>query len=172
MGRGGARKGAGRPAGKGPHGEATKPLRVPVSMVDSVVAFVAKKGYKIPLYSSNVQAGGPAPADDYIDDIVDLNAYLIRQPIDTFMVRAAGESMLGAGIFPGDVLIVDRGIKVANGKIVVAAVDGQLTVKRFDKDKSGTVSLLPENPQFDPIVLTEGNELVIWGVVTNVIHEV
>ncbi len=172
MGRGGIRKGAGRPAGKGPHGETTKAIRIPLSLLDSVAAFVAKKGYKIPLYSSNVQAGEPSPADDYIDDVVDLNAYLIRHPADTFMVRAAGESMTGAAIYPGDILIVDRSIKPSNGRIIVAAVDGQLTVKRFDKDKRGIVSLLPENPQFHPIILTEGNELIIWGVVTNVIHQV
>lgn len=172
MGRGGARKGAGRPTGRGPHGEATRPMRVPVSLIDSVTEFLAKKGYKIPLYTSHVQAGDPSPADDGIEDKVDLNAYLIGNPADTFMVRAAGESMTGANIFQGDTLIVDRSLKPANGKIVVAAVDGQITVKRFDKDKRGTVSLLPENPDFSPIVLTEGNELTILGVVTNIIHQV
>lgn len=172
MGRGGSRKGAGRPPGKGPHGEATRPMRVPLSLVDGVTEFLARKGYKVPLYSSSVQAGEPSPADDYIDDKVDLNEYLVKHPADTFMVRAAGESMTGANIFQGDTLIVDRSIKPSNGRIVIAAVDGQLTVKRFHKDKAGTVSLLPENPDFEPIVLTEGNDLIIWGVVTNIIHQV
>lgn len=171
MGRGGARKGAGRPAGRGPHGEATRPMRVPLSLVDSVTEFLAKKGYKIPLYMSHVQAGDLTSTDDALEDRVDLNSYLIGNPTDTFLVRAAGESMIGANIFQGDTLIVDRSIKPANGKIVVAAVDGQITVKRFNKDKGGTVSLLPENPDFSPIVLMEGNELTILGVVTNVIHQ-
>lgn len=170
MGRGGLRKGAGRPAGKGPHGETTKPIRVPVSLLEEIAQYVANKGYKIPLYSTSVQAGSPSPADDYIDDKIDLNEYLVKRPGETFMVRATGESMINAGIFPGDVLIVDRSLKPANGKIVIAAVDGQLTVKRFQKEKNGAVALLPENPSFEPIVLTEGNDLVIWGVVTNVIH--
>ncbi|HEU5046607.1 MAG TPA: translesion error-prone DNA polymerase V autoproteolytic subunit [Rickettsiales bacterium] len=170
MGRGGIRKGAGRPTGRGPHGEATKPIRVPVSLLDEIANFVANKGYKIPLYSSHVQAGGPAPADEAIDDKVDLNEYLVKHPSETFMVRATGESMINAGISHGDVLIVDRSLKPANGKIVIAAVDGQLTVKRFQKEKNGAVALMPENPEFKPIILAEGNDLVIWGVVTNVIH--
>ncbi len=171
MGRGGARKGAGRPQGRGPHGEATRPVRIPVSLLDGVAKYVARRGYKIPLYDSYVQAGDPSPAEDTVDDLVDLNEFLIYRPADTFMVRAAGESMINAGIFPGDTLLVDRSLRPVNGKIVVAAVDGQLTVKRFHKDANNVVSLLPENPAFSPIVMEEGNDLVIWGVVTSVIRQ-
>ena len=171
MARGGVRKGAGRPAGKGPHGEATQPVRIPVSLLEGVAKYVARRGYKIPLYESHVQAGGPSPAEDTVDELVDLNEYLVYRPADTFMVRAAGESMVNAGILPGDMLLIDRSLHPANGRIVVAAVDGQLTVKRFHRDPEGIVSLLPENPAFEPIVMEEGNDLVIWGVVTSVIRQ-
>lgn len=171
MARGGIRTGAGRPQGRGPHGEATKPVRIPVSLIESVTQFVARRGYKIPLYGSHVQAGDPSPADSGIDEVVDLNEFLVHRPADTFMVRAAGESMRDAGIYEGDTLLVDRSLKPMNGKIVVAAVDGQLTVKRFHKDADGGVSLLPENPAFEPIILAEGNDLIIWGVVTSVIRQ-
>lgn len=171
MTRGGVRKGAGRPRGKGPHGEATRPVRIPVSLLDGVAKYIARKGYKIPLYESHVQAGGPTPAEDTVDELVDLNEYLVYRPADTFMVRAAGESMVGAGILPGDTLLVDRSLRAGNGKIVIAAVDGQLTVKRFHRDAQGVVSLLPENPAFAPIVMEEGNDLVIWGVVISVIRK-
>lgn len=170
MPRGGARKGAGRPKGRGKYGEATRPLRIPESMVSEVLGFVESKGYQIPLYSSKVQAGFPSPADDFIEGQLNLNEHLIKHPAATFFVRVSGDSMTGAGIHDGDILVVDRSLNPAAGKIVVAAVDGMLTVKRFE-NRGGKARLLPENPDFKPIEITEFSDVIIWGVVTSVVHE-
>ena len=169
MSRGGARIGAGRPCGQGKYKEPTKPIRIPVSMIDNVIGYIESKGYKIPMYSSKVQAGFPSPADDYIEKMLDLNEHLIKHPTATFFVRAAGLSMINAGIHPNDILIVDRSLEPCSGKVVIAAIDGQLTVKRLRKTKKGTY-LDPENPKFNPIKIDENNDVVIWGVVTNVVH--
>lgn len=166
---GGARKGAGRPS---PYGEKTKPIRLPINLISAVQKFVENKGYKIPLYSSKVPAGLPSHTEDYSVDSLDLNEYLIKHPAATFMVRAQGQSMINAGIHENDILIVDRSIAPASGKIVIAVIDGQLTVKRLHKNKQGKFILLPENPQFEPIEVSEESHALIWGIVTNVIHAV
>ena len=124
---------------------------------------------KAPLYSGKVSAGFPSPADDYIEKSLDLNELLISKPAATFFVRAEGESMLGAGIHPNDILIVDRAQKPIPGKIVICALNGELTVKRLKKDGDKLV-LGAENPDYQDIFIQEESELVIWGVVTNVIH--
>ena len=171
MPRGGSRIGAGRPRGQGKYKEPTKPIRVPESLISGVMEFVESSGYNLPLYSCSVQAGFPSPADDHMEGELDLNKYLIKHPTATFFVRAAGESMIGAGIHPGDIWVVDRSEEAKHGKIVIAAIDGQLTVKRLHKSKSETY-LLPENKDFEAIKFDEGNEVVIWGVVTSVLHRV
>lgn len=124
---------------------------------------------KIPLFQSKISAGFPSPADDYIEGKLDLNEHLIKKPSATFFVRATGESMLDAGIFPDDILIVDRSLTPTSGKVVIAIVDGELTVKRLYIDGI-TTELRPENPKFSPIVISGAMELNIWGVVTYVIH--
>ena len=171
MSRGGARPGAGRPKGIGPHGEATKPIRIPLSMVAEVVEYVANRGFRLPLYGAKVQAGFPSPADDFMEGKLDLNEYLIKRPAATFLVRATGDSMIGASIHEGDLLVVDRSIEPADGKIVIAAIDGQLTVKRLSIKKNKKW-LMPENPNYPPIEIDAENGAFIWGVVTNVIHSV
>ena len=120
-------------------------------------------------YSCAVTAGFPSPADDYLENKLDLNDYLIKHPSATFFVRVVGDSMVNAGIHNNDIIIVDRSIKPKHGKIVVAALDGQMTVKRlYRRDKK--VILLPENKLFKPIEISDSMEIVIWGVATNVIH--
>ena len=116
-----------------------------------------------------MRAGFPSPADDFVEGALDLNAHLVRNAAATFYVRASGDSMTGAGIFPGDILVVDRSIEPAHGKIVIAILNGALTVKRLHK-RTGQVQLHSENPAYAPIAITEGEELLIWGVVTNVVH--
>jgi DNA polymerase V len=167
--RGGARPGAGRPKGLGKFSEETKPIRLPVSMIDHVMKFVNAKGYKVPLYSSRVQAGFPSPADDYLESFLDLNEYLIKHPAATFFVRVSGDSMINAGISENDILVVDRSLEPKPGKIVIAAVEGELTVKRLSK-VDGRTYLMPENDKYPPIDITGNNYVIIWGVVTNVIH--
>lgn len=119
----------------------------------------------IPVYTSAVPAGFPSPADDYLETKLDLNDLLVHDPLATFMVRVSGDSMIGAGIASGDVLVIDRGIEPANGHIVLAIVDGEFTVKRLQR-LGNQVSLVPENPAYAPIQLQEGQELQIWGVAT------
>ena len=120
-------------------------------------------------YSCAVTAGFPSPADDYLESKLDLNDYLIKHPSATFFVRVVGDSMVNAGIHNNDIIIVDRSIKPKHGKIIVAALDGQMTVKRlYRRDKK--VILLPENKLFKPIEISDSMEIVIWGVATNVIH--
>lgn len=167
--RGGARPGAGRPKGQGKYGEPTKPLRIPESMVEQVLRFVRLKGYQLPLFSSKVSAGFPSPADDYLEGMLDLNEHLIQHPAATFFVRVTGDSMIGAGIHADDILVVDRSLEATSGRIVIVALDGELTVKRLHM-AADDIRLLPENPAYQPIVIKEENELHIWGVVTSVIH--
>lgn len=126
---------------------------------------------KMPLFTSQVSAGFPSPADDYIENRLDLNDLLIKNPPATFFVKVTGESMIDAGINDGDILIVDKSKKVTNNNIVIAVLNGELTVKRIEKTKN-KLYLVPENPAFPKIEVTDGMELVIWGVVTNVIHQV
>ena len=123
----------------------------------------------LPLPASGVAAGFPSPADDYVEGQLDLNEHLIRRPSSTFFVRASGESMVGAGIHPGDLLIVDRSLEAVSGKVVIAILGGELTVKRLHVSKAG-IRLLPENPDFPEIAIDDPDALTIWGVVTHVIH--
>lgn len=125
---------------------------------------------ELPLYSHSVRAGFPSPADDYIEGHLDLNEKFIKDKNATFLLKVAGDSMNKVGIMEGDVLIVDRSINPKNGHIVIAAVDGELTVKRLLIKATG-VFLMPENDQYPPIPIKEENEMIIWGVVTSTIHQ-
>ena len=140
-------------------------------MIAEVVEYIAHRGYQIPMYGSKVQAGFPSPADDFMEGKLDLNQHLIKRPAATFLVRATGDSMLGASIHEGDILVVDRSVEPVDGKIVIAAVEGYLTVKRL-QIKKGKMILLPENPKYPPIEINPETGIYIWGVVTNVIHAV
>lgn len=123
-----------------------------------------------PLFLSGVSAGFPSPAEDYIDRKLDLNELLIANPAATFFVRVAGDSMIGAGIHHDDILVVDRSQEATNGKIVIAVYNGELTVKRLVRDKD-TIKLVPENPNYAPLIIDDDNGCEIWGVVTSVIHQ-
>ena len=139
--------------------------------VKKVKRLLYKPGQTLPFYGSSVKAGFPSPAEDYAEDALDLNQYLIKHPSATFFVRASGNSMIGAGIFDKDLLIVDRSLEPVSGKVVIAAINGELTVKRFQKTSNGGL-LISENPDYPPIRLSESDRVHIWGVVTNVIHNV
>ena len=169
--RGGYRFGAGRPKGQGKYRETTKPLRIPISLLGKIGEYIENKGYNLPFYNCAVSAGFPSPADDYICENIDLNKHLIKHPTATFLVKVVGDSMINAGINPDDILVVDRSLEVKNNSIVIASINGDLTVKRFCKNKQG-IFLMPENKKYQPISIHDFNENVIWGVVTNVIHKV
>lgn len=126
---------------------------------------------KCPLFESRVAAGFPSPAEDYIDKKLDLNELLVPNPDSTFFVRVEGNSMIGAGIHSGDILIVDRSIIPSDGKVIIAVLDGELTVKRL-KQKDNRVFLLPENEDYDIIEVNPEQNFEVWGVVTSVIHSV
>ena len=126
---------------------------------------------RCPLYLSTVEAGFPSPAEDYVEGSLDLNEDLIKHPAATFFVRVSGDSMINAGIFPGDILIVDRSLEPVDKKIVIAVLDGELTVKRL-RYRAVVPSLEPENDNYNPIKISEEMSFEIWGVVTNVIHKV
>lgn len=134
----------------------------------------AAKKLHLPLYLAGVQAGFPSPADDFIDKRLDLNEHLIAHPAATFFVRAVGDSMLGAGIHDGDLLIVDRAAEACSGKVVIAAVHGELTVKRLER-RGERMLLVPANPDYPAIDVTEGASggegFEIWGVATHVVHK-
>ncbi|WP_319558581.1 MULTISPECIES: translesion error-prone DNA polymerase V autoproteolytic subunit [Thiomicrorhabdus] len=120
---------------------------------------------RLPLYASKVIAGFPSPAEDYVEARLDLNEKLIRNQEATFLLKVQGDSMRDAGILDGDILVVDRSVAPADGKIVIAALDGDLTVKRL-RIRDGKTWLLPENPDYPPIAIREESDMVIWGVVT------
>lgn len=122
----------------------------------------------IPLFADAVPAGFPSPATDYCERKLDLNELCIQKPAATYFVRATGDSMIDAGIFPGDVLVIDRSIEASHGDIVIAAVNGELTVKRLETKPQ--TRLVPMNSQHAPIVIPEEADLEIFGVATNVIH--
>jgi len=128
----------------------------------------------LPVLASPVQAGFPSPAEDYIEGSLDLNRHLIRHPAATFIVRVEGVSMTGAGIFPGDLLVVDRSIEPHDGHVVIAVVDGELTVKRL-RGRVGRWLLVAEHPDYPPISMTNedegGESSAIWGVVTNSVRD-
>ena len=123
------------------------------------------------LFLSRVPAGFPSPADDYVETSLDLSEALIDNEESTFYVRVAGDSMKGAGIHDGDILVVDRSVEPSEGDVVIAALGGELTVKRYEIH-SGRPYLVPEAEGHDPIPVREGEELRVWGVAQHVVHEI
>lgn len=121
----------------------------------------------LPIVASRVAAGFPSPAEDWLDEKLDLNQLLIQRPSATFFVRVEGDSMLGAGIHPGDLLVVDRGLKATDGRVILAVINGEFTVKRL---RLNPARLVAENRAFPDLLITEEQSFEVWGVVTNVIH--
>lgn len=133
-------------------------------MATEVVAYQAGEPVLGSLFSSRPAAGFPAPGDDMVEKTLDLNDLLIDNPTATFFVRVEGDSMEGAGIFSGDVLVVDRSVIPIHGKIVVAAVYGEMVVKRLEKTTT-TTELRSEHEGYEPIIITDNDDCFIWGVV-------
>lgn len=143
-------------------------------MVAVVPAGDLPRGPSVPYVLSLVAAGFPSPADDYVGEVLDLHELTGARAAHCYFVRVDGESMTGAGIFSGDVLVVDRAAEPATGCVVVACVDGEMTVKRFVRRKVGgrdRVVLLAENDGYPAIEVGEEQELIVWGVVTYVLHD-
>lgn len=187
---GGTRQGAGR---KLAYGEPTKTVRVPHSLVPVVVGYLEglkhgpadrsdadatkarpiafhRSATSVPALGRRVRAGKPASGDDYQEDSIDLGRHLVRDPKATFVMQVDGWSMRDAGIDDGDELVVDRSIAAEAGRIVIAEIDGELTVKRLQRVATGWL-LQAANPDFPDLVITDKNELHIWGVVTCVVRK-
>jgi DNA polymerase V len=138
--------------------------------IESIARLVPGKSIPLPLYSYKIPAGFRSPAEDHIELSLDLNEYCIQHPAATFMVRVSGHCMTGVGIYDNDILIVDRSLEAVPGKVVIAVVDGELTVKQLLQDKEGQMMLCPANPDYSPIALDPNSEVTIWGVVAHVIR--
>lgn len=135
----------------------------PVKVINVRTAQVTK-AVELPLYQARPAAGFPAPGDDVVERPLDLNDLLIDNPTATFFVRVSGDSMEGAGIFDGDILVVDRSITPESGKIVVAAVYGELVVKRLSRHQN-MPALVSEQVGYTPILVDSSDDVYIWGVV-------
>jgi len=127
--------------------------------------------FKLPMFLESISAGFPSPADDYLEDKLDLNDLLIRNPTATFFVRVTGDSMINSGIHSGDILVVDRSLDPKDGSIVIAVINGELTVKRLSV-QNGRISLVPENPNYKKIDITDEMNFEVWGVVSSIIHKI
>ncbi len=126
---------------------------------------------ELPFLESQIPAGFPSPADDYMELSLDLNEKLIRNPSSTFFAQITGSSMVNAGINDGDLVIVDKSLPVKDNSVLVCSIDGEFTLKRFKKIDNETGYLMPENPDYKPIKINKHNNFMIWGVVTYTIHK-
>ncbi len=139
------------------------PMGIPLAVVTQTGRLL------LPVGAGKAAAGFPSPATDHIDQCLDLTEYLVLHPEATFFLRVKGDSMTGAGIHHGDLLIVDRSLEPASGRVVVAALNGELTVKRLQRSR-GRITLQAENPAYPDIAVSDGHDLQIWGVVAHVVH--
>lgn len=153
-------------------------LAVSVAALDTLIARFPAQVLRVapelsdtvlPLYASHVPAGFPSPADDYLEASLNLNDYLIRHPESTFFVRVSGESMSGAGIFDGDMLVVDRLLPPRHRDVVIAVLAGELTVKRLELRDDGPW-LVPEHPDYPALRGNPEAGFEVWGVVTAVVR--
>ena len=164
-------KGAGRPLGTGKYkGEKTQMVRVPVSRKEEVKEFLETNSYSLPIYDVTVKAGIPEFLDNTDAEYKNILHLLTDHPQDSFLVTAEGDSMIGAGIKSGDILVVDSKIEPMEGSIVVASIDNECTVKRLKYNKKQPF-LYPENEKFKPIPINEENNVTIWGVVKRKISD-
>lgn len=129
-----------------------------------------KSELKIPMIPDGVSAGFPSPAQDFMENNIDLNKELSENPLATFYIKVSGNSMTDAGIDDKDILVVDRSIEPLDKKIAICFVDGEFTVKRLKLEK-GLLYLMPENQNYNPIKISEENNFIIWGIVTFVIKK-
>jgi DNA polymerase V len=125
--------------------------------------------FELALFEESVSAGFPSPADEYLNQKLDLNEHLIKHPEATYFVKVYGDSMIGAGIRSGDILIVDRSIEPSDNRVIIACINGDLFVKRI-RTIEGRIYLIPENENYKPIKVTPDMGFEVWGVVIHVIH--
>ncbi|MDP2162398.1 MAG: translesion error-prone DNA polymerase V autoproteolytic subunit [Flavobacterium sp.] len=126
---------------------------------------------ELPFITAGIKAGFPSPAADFDETKISLDAVLVKNREATFYAKASGTSMTGAGIDDGDILVIDRSLEPRNNKVAVCLLDGEFTVKRIKVNKE-EMFLMPENKSFEPIKITEENQLIIWGIVTYVVKRI
>ncbi|WP_047549781.1 LexA family protein [Psychroserpens sp. Hel_I_66] len=131
----------------------------------------AIEGASVPIFDAGISAGFPSPAEDFNEQHLSLDEELVKNKETTFYARVSGQSMIGAGLDDNDLLVIDRSLEPENNKIAVCFLDGEFTVKRL-RVSDGEVWLQPENPNYPIINITEDNNFLIWGIVTNVIKKV
>jgi DNA polymerase V len=144
------------------------PDRLPVYSMP--IAALSGSRLKIPLIGQPVHAGFPSPADDFIEEMIDLNEVLIQNPTATFLWRVVGDCMIDVKIFPGDVVVVDRSLSPKHRSIVLAIIDGDPTLKRLNR-RGGVMVLHNENAKLPAFTIADGMEISIWGVVTATIRD-
>ena len=127
-------------------------------------------GLDMPYISSGIKAGFPSPAADFDGSRISIDQIVVKNQTATFYAKANGNSMIGAGIDDGDILVIDKSIEPEDGKIAVCFIDGEFTVKRI-KVQENSLLLLPENSLFEPIEVTQDNDFIIWGIVTYVVKK-
>jgi len=131
--------------------------------------YVARAPCRLPFYQDTISAGFPSPAEDEVEQSLDLNELVVKHPAATFFLRVSGSSMVNAGIHHNDIVVVDRSLEPTHGKIVIACLNGELTIKRLHC-RDNKIQLLAENDTYKPIDITNEMELRFWGVVTHVVH--
>jgi DNA polymerase V len=142
---------------------------LPFDQISHIAKVEIQSSVKLPFVGGLVGASFPSPADDFMEAKIDLNNYLIDNPDSTFLVRVQGQSMIRAGIFPNDVLLVDKSKVPKSGEVIIGVLNGEFTLKRFVKE-DGQIKLVPANPKYPILTLKEEDEFSIWGVVTQVLH--
>ena len=124
----------------------------------------------LPFVEDGIKAGFPSPAQDYVEQGIDLNKVLIKHPASTFLARVDGDSMYETGIFNGDIVVIDKSLEPREGSKVVAFIDGEYVMKTI-RIGTNEIYLIPENPDYPTITVTPDQQFIIWGVVTHVIHK-
>lgn len=135
-----------------------------------VVPLVGTTELSIPFIENTISAGFPSPAEDYLESGIDLNKELIRHPSTTFFGRVKGDSMCEAGIYEGDILVIDKSLEARNDDIAVCFIDGDFTLKTIKKEQD-VVWLVPANAKYKPIKVTADNDFLIWGIVTSIVRK-
>lgn len=144
---------------------------IAMSPCPDVIQLQEVSAHSLQFFVSAVRAGFPSPAADYEADPIDLNTYLTQNPTSTFLARVEGDSMIGAHIEPEDLVVIDRSVKPVSGRIVLAFVAGEFTIKRLLMKSDGAY-LVPENPKYESIKVSEPDMGLIWGVVVGVVKKV
>ncbi len=146
-------------------------LRLHSNTIIDIFSANTETKLRLPFVDNGISAGFPSPALDFVDLSIDLNRHLIKNPSATFYGKVKGDSLKNAGIYNGDLLIIDRSVEPSNGKIAVCYIDGEFTAKRIKLEKD-IIWLIPENEDYQPISVTKENDFLIWGIVTHVIKNV